>query len=65
MAIFTSGEIKASLGCMRPSLKAGKEKLSPFEQVSWHPSGFSTFTAMKKDARASVAVCTSQRRGQV
>lgn len=61
MAIFTNGEIKASLGCMRPSLKAGKEKLSPFEQVSCHLPGFSTFAAMQKDTRASVAVCMSQR----
>lgn len=43
IAIFTNGEIKASLGCMRPSLKAGKEKLSLFEQVSWCPPRFSTF----------------------
>lgn len=43
IAIFTNGEIKASLGCMRPHLKAGKEKLSPFEQVSQCPPGVSTF----------------------
>lgn len=39
-ATFINGEIKASLSCMRLSLKEGKEKLSIFEQVSWHPPGF-------------------------
>lgn len=40
MAIVTNGEIKASLGCMRLSLKAGKEELAIFEQGSWNPPGF-------------------------
>lgn len=40
MAILTNGEIRDSLGCMRLSLKAGKEELAIFEQGSWNPPGF-------------------------